>query len=89
LLYGGVCASLPVFRSRDQRGISTPGVEPALFHVRGGVFLAAIGVALSLLLATRMGGNDALKMLVVILLGSVHWFVIRGRTSGIGNRGAP
>jgi amino acid transporter len=80
LLYGGVCASLPVFRSRDARGITTPGVEPALFRVKGGVVFAAIGVALSLLLATRMTGADAIKMGIVILLGAVHWLVIRGRS---------
>jgi APA family basic amino acid/polyamine antiporter len=81
LLYGGVCASLPVFRSMEKRRALPAGVEPALFRVTGGVILAAIGVALSLLLATRMGANDAIKMAVVILLGSVHWFVIRGRAS--------
>jgi APA family basic amino acid/polyamine antiporter len=62
LLYGGVCASLPVFRSREARGISTPGVEPALFRVKGGPILAAIGVALSLLLATRMNRSDGIKL---------------------------
>ena len=85
LVYGGVCASLPVFRWREKKGITTPGVEPALFRVRGGVFFAAVGVALTLLLATRMNANDAIKMLVVILLGSVHWFAVRSWKSRDGN----
>ena len=79
LLYGGVCLSLPVFRWRESRGDLPRGVEPALFRVTGGPFLAAIGVALSLLLATRMSGSDAIKMAVVLGLATVHWLVIRAR----------
>ena len=78
-------STLPVFRWREKKGITTPGVEPALFRVRGGVFFAAVGVALTLLLATRMNANDAIKMLVVILLGSVHWFAVRSWKSRDGN----
>lgn len=79
LLYGGVCASLLVFRSRDARGVSTPGVEPALFRVKGGPFFAIVGVLLSLLLATRMTGSDAIKMAVVVALGGVHWWFVHAR----------
>ena len=79
LLYGGVCASLLVFRSRDARGVRTPGVEPALFRVKGGPFFAIVGVVLSLLLATRMTGSDAIKMVVVIALGGVHWWFVHAR----------
>jgi amino acid transporter len=79
LLYGGVCLSLPVFRSRERRGTLPAGVEPALFRVTGGPFLAAVGVALSLLLATRMSGADAIKMAIVVALAMLHWFVLRGR----------
>ena len=77
LLYGGVCLSLPVFRWREARGIQTPGVEPALFRVKGGPILAMIGVVLSLLLATRMGASDAIKMAVVIGLAAIHWWWVR------------
>ena len=82
LLYGGVCLSLPVFRQRERQGALPAGVEPALFRVTGGPFFAAVGVVLSLLLATRMSGTDAIKMAVVILLGTVHWLVIRSRKRG-------
>jgi APA family basic amino acid/polyamine antiporter len=78
LLYGGVCASLLVFRSRESKGVSTPGVEPALFRVKGGPFFAIVGVALSLLLATRMNASDAIKMLVVFALAGMHWWFVHG-----------
>jgi amino acid transporter len=86
LLYGGVCASLPVFRSREARGISTPGVEPALFRVKGGPILAAIGVALSLLLATRMNRSDGIKLGITILIAAAHWWYLQrgGRTGDWG-----
>jgi amino acid transporter len=79
LLYGGVCLSLPVFRRQEARGALPAGVEPALFRVTGGPVYAAIGVALSLLLATRMSGADAIKMAVVLALAGLHWFVLRAR----------
>ena len=79
LLYGGVCLSLPVFRWREAQGALPPGVEPALFRVTGGPFLAAVGVVLSLLLATRMSGTDAIKMGVVLALAAIHWLVVRGK----------
>jgi amino acid transporter len=81
LLYGGVCLSLPVFRWKESRRALPDGVEPALFRVTGGPFFAAIGVALSLLLATRMSGSDAIKMAVVVGLATVHWLVIAARVS--------
>jgi amino acid transporter len=77
LLYGGVCASLLVFRSREARGISMPGVEPAMFRVRGGPILAIIGVALSLLLATRMTGSDGIKMAILVIVATIHWLYLR------------
>ncbi len=80
LLYGGVCLALPVFRWQERRGALPPGAEPALFRVPGGPFFAAIGVALSLLLATRMSGADAIKMAVVLGLATVHWLVVRARS---------
>ena len=79
LLYGGVCASLPVFRWREARGIATPGVEPALFRVRGGTILAGIGVVLSLLLATRMNRNDGIKLGITILIAAAHWWYLSRR----------
>jgi amino acid transporter len=79
LLYGGVCASLLVFRSRETRGISTPGVEPALFRVKGGTVYAIIGVALSLLLATRMNRADGIKMAILVAIAAIHWLYLSRR----------
>ena len=73
LLYGGVCASLPVFRSREAREIVTPGVEPALFRVKGGTILAAIGMALSIVLVTRMNQREAITLAVTVAIAAAHW----------------
>jgi len=73
LLYGGVCASLPVFRSREARGIVTPGVEPALFRVKGGTILAAIGMGLSIVLVTRMNQREAITLAVTVAIAAAHW----------------
>jgi len=54
-------------------------VEPALFRVKGGPIFASIGVVLSLLLATRMGASDAIKMAVVIALAALHWWFVRAK----------
>jgi amino acid transporter len=77
LLYGGVCASLPVFRSRDARGIVTPGVEPALFRVKGGTILAAIGMGLSIVLVTRMNQREAITLAVTVAIAAAHWEYLR------------
>ncbi|HEY5547595.1 MAG TPA: APC family permease, partial [Gemmatimonadaceae bacterium] len=73
LLYGGVCASLPVFRSREARVIVTPGVEPALFRVKGGTILAAIGMGLSIVLVTRMNQREAITLAVTVAIAAAHW----------------
>jgi amino acid transporter len=77
LLYGGVCASLPVFRSREARGVSTPGVEPALFRVKGGTILAAIGMGLSIVLVTRMNQREAITLAVTVAIAAAHWAYLR------------
>ncbi len=79
LLYGGVCASLPVFRWREARGIRTPGVEPALFRVKGGLVLAAIGMALSLVLVTRMNQREGISLALTVAVASAHWWFLEAR----------
>jgi amino acid transporter len=80
-VYGGVCAALPVLRSRERRGIDTPGMQPALFPVRGGNVLAAIGVGLSLVLVTRMNQREAVSMTLLVALATAHWWYLRGRVA--------
>jgi hypothetical protein len=50
-----------------------------MFRVRGGPVLAAIGVAASLVLASRMNMRELIAMLVVVALGTVHWIVTSRR----------
>jgi amino acid transporter len=54
LLYGGVCLSLPVFRSRESRA-SRRRCGASIVSRESGRYSRMIGVVLSLLLATRMG----------------------------------
>ncbi|HZF31092.1 MAG TPA: APC family permease [Gammaproteobacteria bacterium] len=77
LLYGSVCAALPVFRARERRGVRADGVHEALFPVRGGVALAVIGVALSLVLVTRMNAREGLTMALTAALAALHWSLVR------------
>jgi hypothetical protein len=44
--------------------------------VRGGVVLAALGVALSLVLVTRMNAREGATMAVTALLAAVHWWLV-------------
>jgi amino acid transporter len=78
-VYGGVCAALPVFRARERRGIDTPGMQPALFQVRGGNVLAAIGVGLALVLVTRMNQRELVSMTLLVALAAAHWWYLRNR----------
>jgi amino acid transporter len=78
--YAAVCAALPVLRRRDgQDGHDGQEVGTAMFRVRGGPVLAAIGVAASLVLASRMNMRELIAMLVVVALGTVHWIVTSRR----------
>ena len=76
-IYGGVCAALPVFRRREAAGTAMQGVGPALFRVRGGTVLAAIGVLVSIVLATRMTQREAISLAVVVLVAAAHWWYLR------------
>jgi basic amino acid/polyamine antiporter, APA family len=79
-VYGLVCAALPVFRRWDERGSGV--VAPALFKAPAGNVLAAIGVATSIVLATRMSTREALSMCVLVLLATIQWLAVRRRTRG-------
>lgn len=79
LLYASVCAALPVFRSRDARGVSTPGVHPALFRAPAGLLLATIGMGIALVLVTRMNMKEAMSMVVTVAIATGHWLYLRSR----------
>jgi len=84
VVYGLVCASLPVFRRRDAD--ASPAVGAARFRAPGGVALAVLGVATAIVLAARMNTREAVTMAVVVALASLQWAVKR-RSSGRRTRG--
>ncbi|MFN0181821.1 MAG: APC family permease [Gemmatimonadales bacterium] len=80
-IYGSVCLSLPVFRRRDGRD---PALAPARFRLPAGPAFAAVGIVITVMLATRMSAREALVMAIVVALASVNWWFARqrGRLAG-------
>lgn len=83
LLYGGVCAALPLFRAREVKGTNPPEVGPAQFRIRGGVIFAAIGVGIALLLSTRMNTRELVSMAGLVTLATGHWLYLRTRRPAV------
>jgi basic amino acid/polyamine antiporter, APA family len=75
VVYGLVCASLPVFRRRDAN--ASPEVGAARFRAPGGMALAGLGVAAAVVLAARMNAREAVTMAVVVALASLQWAMKR------------
>jgi APA family basic amino acid/polyamine antiporter len=69
--YGAVCAAVPVLRRRQ------PGA--ALFRLPGGPVLPALGLAVCLVLLTRVDFSESLILLAVMLTATVNWLLVRGR----------
>jgi len=76
-VYGLVCAALPVLRSKESRAAAAGVVGRARFRAPGGVALAVVSVAISMLLATRMTWREALTLGVTVALASMHWLAVR------------
>jgi amino acid transporter len=81
LIYGSVCLSLPVFRRRDGKD---PGLAPARFRLPAGPAFAAVGIAITVMLATRMSAREALIMAIVVALASANWWFARQRGRLVG-----
>jgi amino acid transporter len=66
-VYGGVCATLPVFRRWDRVGRTADGalVAPAMFRVPAGVLVAGLGIVAAMVLASRMNAREAWSLLAV------------------------
>ena len=75
--YAIVCLSLPALRRRDGRDAALPA---ARFRLPGGWLFPALGVGISVVLATRLGLRDVAIMAIVIFLGTGHWLVNRRLT---------
>jgi amino acid transporter len=74
-VYGLVCASVPVFRRRDERRFGDVGA--ARFRAPVGVALAAVGVVASAVLAARMNLREAVTMAGLVILASAYWLATR------------
>ena len=75
ITYGLVCAAVPVLRARDGTPRASP---PALFRLPAGTLFAVLGVAGMVVMATQVSRGEAIVMVVVIALATVHWLVVRG-----------
>jgi amino acid transporter len=75
-VYGAVCASLPVFRVLEARG--DPAVTLAAFRLPAGLVIAALGLGVSLLLASRIGARELVLTAATLGLGVLNWrWVVR------------
>jgi amino acid transporter len=72
-VYGSVCAALPILRRKERDG--AVDVSPPLFRAPMGIALAAIGIAVSLALATRINSREAASLGFTVALATAYWFV--------------
>jgi amino acid transporter len=75
--YGVVCAALPALRRQER--MAPDRVPPARFHLRAGSLFAALGIAISALLITRITTRETLIMAAVVVGASVNYFLSYAR----------
>ena len=73
--YAGICAAVPVLRRRYP--------DAAAFRVPGGLFLPALGIAICVVLVTRVDFGQSLFLLAILAIALLNWALVRER------RGAP
>jgi APA family basic amino acid/polyamine antiporter len=78
-VYASTCLTLVVLRRKDPGG--------AAIQIPGGPWLAAAGIAICALLATRMGRPELVVLLGVTGLGFVHWLAVRRSSPQAGSVG--
>jgi len=71
--YGIGCAALPILRRK------LPG--KAQFRLPGGVLLSFLGVAVCLVLVTRVDTSKSLILLGTVMAALVNWLCVRGASS--------
>lgn len=77
ITYGLVCAALPLLRTRDGTPAAAP---PAAFRLPGGPVFAVLGVLGLAVVATQVSGREALIMVIVMALATVHYLIaVRGK----------
>jgi hypothetical protein len=69
--YAGICAAVPVLRRRQP--------EAAAFRVPGGYLLPAAGIAICLVLLTRVDFGQSLFLLATVGVGLINWALVRDR----------
>jgi APA family basic amino acid/polyamine antiporter len=73
--YGVVCAALPALRRKSTR--------PAIFQVRGGTCLAALGVLICVGLLTRIDYSKSLVILAAVAVALLNWLAVRKRADSV------
>ena len=69
--YAGICAAVPVLRRRQP--------EAPAFRVPGGYLLPAAGIAICLVLLTRVDFGQSLFLLATVAVGLINWALVRDR----------
>jgi amino acid transporter len=70
--YAGICAAVPVLRRRQ------PGA--AAFRVPGGLLLPLLGIAICLVLLTRVDFGQSLIVLATVAAALLNWALVRERS---------
>jgi basic amino acid/polyamine antiporter, APA family len=73
--YAVGCAALPVLRRKQPAG--------AMFRLPGGNFFALLGIAICLIMVTRVDFGQSLILLATIAIASLNWILVRERGSAI------
>ena len=69
--YAVGCAALPVLRRKQPAG--------AMFRLPGGTFFAFLGIAICLVLITRVDFGQSLILLATIVIALLNWIFVRRR----------
>jgi APA family basic amino acid/polyamine antiporter len=75
--YGAVCAALVVLRRKGRAG--PQDLNPAWFRLPAGQTAAILGVVFSAALAFRMNERELVVLGGTLLVGLVHWRLMRGK----------
>jgi hypothetical protein len=73
--YAGICAAVPVLRRRYP--------DTAAFRVPGGLFVPGLGIAICVVLVTRVDFGQSLFLLAILAVALLNWALVRE------GRGAP
>jgi basic amino acid/polyamine antiporter, APA family len=70
--YAGICAAVPVLRRRQSGA--------AAFRVPGGLLLPVLGIAICLVLLTRVDFGQSLIVLATVAIALINWALVRERS---------